>query len=121
MLAGVLMIGKRLWDYFGRGHVLEPYDYPEYDALDYYFFLVPVLVLGVLVGLYSHFGKHINWLGRGGLGAAMFGSTFWAFGTYWAARFSGPMGLVGAVGALLLSIGLILFGNTLRRRHVFPR
>lgn len=122
MLGGALLVTKRFWDYFGRGHVKAHTGYPVKDVSDYLFFLVPLLLLVALVGLYRHYSTGTGQFGKVSLRMAIIGGALQAIGEFGEAWFYEAMtwGLVGGIGLMLMGISLIFFGVEALMRRTLP-
>jgi hypothetical protein len=119
MLGGVLLAGRYLWDYVGRGRTQLHVGYRASGAEDYLFFLVPLLLALALAGVYRRHAGAAGPRSRRGLAAAAVGCVLWALGDLgesWV--YEGfTWGMLLLLGWLLLAAGLVLFGaGVLRAR-----
>jgi len=111
IVGGVLLAGRYLWDYLGRGRTQLHVGYPASSPEDYLFFFVPLLLSCSLVGVYRLSAGAAGPWGRRGLVAALIGCGLWSLGEWgeaWVPE-GFTWGLVMLLGWLVLALGLGFF------------
>jgi hypothetical protein len=115
---GAALVAKRLWDYFGRGHVRAHTGHPDKDLSDYLFFLVPLALLVAFVGLWRS-ASGATQAGKANLRVGLLGGVLQSLGEFGEAWLPHgiPWGIVGGSGLLLMSSSLVGLGlGSLRRK-----
>ncbi len=115
MLGGALWGLKAVWD------GVDAFTGPN-DVADVSFFIVPLLLLAGLAGLYARYAEHLAGVGQAGFIQGFIGLGFLVAGSV--ASFS--LGVEGAehilsFGFFILALGLVLLGFDTLKTEALPR